>query len=172
MNQRNQPTQPDGNKHLEKITVGWREWVSLPELGIPAIKAKIDTGARTSALHAFEVEPFQEAGVRKVRFAIHPLQRRTDVVIQCVADVVDQRVVSDSGGHRERRYVICTPLRLGSHTWDIEMTLTARDSMRFRMLLGRTAMHGRIMVDPQSSYRTGRAHAQAYLHALKQGENE
>jgi len=150
----------------EKITVGWREWVALPALGIPAIKAKVDTGARTSALHAFELDPFTEDGQRKVRFAIHPLQNRTDIALTCTADIIDRRIVSDSGGHREQRYVIRTPLRMGEHEWDIEITLTDRDTMRFRMLLGRTGMRGRICVDPQASYLTGRTQARTYLRSI------
>lgn len=153
-------------------TVGWREWVAFPRLGIPAIKAKIDTGARTSALHAFELDTFTERGQDRVRFSIHPLQRRTDVVLTCEADVLDQRVVSDSGGHREQRYVIATPVCIGGQTWEIEVTLTDRDSMRFRMLLGRTAMQGRILVNPGASYLTGRDRANAFLQQHKRIKSE
>ncbi len=139
-----------------RISVGWREWLALPELGIPTIKAKIDTGARTSALHSYRVAPFRKRGRDMVRFDIHPLQARTDVTLKCSAELVDRRWVSDSGGHRELRYVISTLLRLGDGEWPIEVTLTNRDPMRFRMLLGRTAMHGRINVIPDASYLLGK----------------
>jgi len=141
------------------VRVGWREWLALPDLGIPAIKAKIDSGARTSALHAFEVSPYQVAGRDHVRFRLHPVQRRTDIVAQCSAEVSDRRWVSDSGGHRELRYVITTTVQIGAYTWPIELTLTDRDPMQFRMLLGRTAMRGRLIIDPKASYLFGkRAH--------------
>ncbi len=136
-------------------TIGWREWVSLPGLGIDRIKAKIDTGARTSAIHAFEVDEFFDAGIKMVRFSIHPIQKRNDIVQTCVAPVVDERMVSDSGGHREKRYVINCPIRLGEHEWPIEITLTNRDTMLFRMLLGRTALAGKFLVQPESSFLFG-----------------
>ena len=146
------------------LTVGWREWVALPELGIPALKAKIDTGARTSALHAFQVDVFRERDRERVRFGVHPLRNRPEVELFCTADVLDRRIVRDSGGHRTKRIVIRTPIRIGDHSWPIEVTLTARDTMLFRMLLGRTAMQQRLLVDPGQSYYTGRALAGAYRH--------
>ncbi|MEO7557816.1 MAG: ATP-dependent zinc protease [Gammaproteobacteria bacterium] len=135
-----------------KPWVGWREWVALPELGITAIKAKIDTGARNSALHAFKLEKFEEDGRLRVRFNVHPLQDRKDKTVECVADVVDERWVSNSGGHRERRLVIRTPVQVGKRSWPIEITLTNRSSMTFRMLMGRTALQGRLLIDPEASY--------------------
>lgn len=140
----------------EKLTVGWREWVSLPDLGLPAIKAKVDTGARTSTLHAFELESFSENGQQRVRFKIHPVQRNNDIVETCVADVVAERVVTDSGGHREQRFVIVSHLGIGPYTWPIEITLTARDNMMFRMLIGRTAINDIARVDPSASYLVGK----------------
>ncbi len=136
---------------MEKITVGWREWLALPDLGIGRIKAKIDTGARTSCLHAYFVEPYKEGGRQMVRFGIHPLQNRTDIELVCQAQVKDVREVTDSGGHREMRYVIETTVCLGEACRTIEMTLTNRDTMKFRMLLGRSALKGMLVV-PDGSY--------------------
>lgn len=139
-------------KKRERLTIGWREWISLPELGLHNIKTKIDTGARTSALHAFALHPFTEDGKDKISFDIHPLQYSTDEVVTCTADIVDRRYVTDSGGHRELRYVISTPVNLGHLTWPIEITLTERDAMQFRMLLGRRAIRKRFAVNPGKSF--------------------
>jgi hypothetical protein len=139
------------------VTLGWREWVSLPGLGIDRIKAKVDTGARTSALHAFQIEEFEQQGQTWVRFKMHPVQRDNETVTECVAQAIDQRVVSDSGGHREKRWVIRSDIVIGPHRWPAEFTLTSRDDMLFRMLLGRTAMKNRVLVDPAKSYLVGKS---------------
>ena len=136
--------------------LGWREWAALPELGIPRIKCKVDTGARSSALHAFYLEPFKSRGKHRIRFGIHPFQRRTDRECICTADVLDQRIVTDSGGHRENRYVIVSTIVVGDEGWPVEITLTDRDTMRFRMLLGRTAIKNKFVVNPASSYLAGK----------------
>jgi hypothetical protein len=143
-------------------TIGWREWLALPELGIPAIKAKIDTGARTSALHTFSLEEFFVGPQRMVRFGIHPLQKRKDIELFCEAPVLERRRVKDSGGHVEKRYVIQTSAVLKNATWPINVTLTNRDAMLFRMLLGRTAIENRFVIDPGRSYTAGRSLARQY----------
>ncbi len=137
-----------------KIVIGWREWVALPELQLPAIKAKVDTGARTSSLHAFDIVPFTERGELKVRFKVHPLTK-SDLVVSCSASVADYRTVSDSGGHREKRYVIVSDLVIGELRFPIEITLANRETMTHRMLFGRSAMK-QFVIEPAHSYLLGR----------------
>ncbi|MBU2887599.1 ATP-dependent zinc protease [Gilvimarinus agarilyticus] len=139
----------------EKQSVGWREWVHLPDLVDCPVKAKIDTGAKTSAIHAFFVEEFSRDGEPWVRFGLHPMQKTLDPEYTCEAKVVETRRVTDSGGHQEERYVIETALRIGGHTLVTEMTLTNRETMLFRMLLGRNSLAGRFVVDPQASFLCG-----------------
>ena len=139
-----------------RTVLGWREWLGFPELGIPQIKAKVDTGARTSCLHAYFVEPFSREEQSWVRFGIHPNQRDTSEEIICEAMVKDQRTVRDSGGHEELRFVIETTVRIGDTHQRIEVTLTDRDSMKFRALLGRTAIRGNYLVDSGRSYLQGK----------------
>ncbi len=139
--------------------LGWREWLALPDLGVPLIKAKVDTGARTSTLHTFYVDPFKSAGKPFARFGVHPLRGRTDIAVHAEAPLIDCRQVTDSGGHRERRFVILTQVAMGGRAWPIELTLTNRETMLFRMLLGRTAMAGRVLVDPDRSFLLGRQSA-------------
>jgi ribosomal protein S6--L-glutamate ligase len=142
--------------------LGWEEWVMLPDLGLDAIKAKVDTGARTSALHAFYVEPFGPARARKVRFGVHPVPRRNDIAIECTARVVDRREVRSSNGEMEERYVIETPIRIGDRQWRIEVTLANRDMMVYRMLLGRQAIPRDGLVRPSASFLQPRLHYKAY----------
>lgn len=150
-------------KHGSAIAVGWREWVTLPDLGVNAIKAKLDTGARTSSLHTFFIEPYSENGKSMVHFGLHPLQRQKDIEIICQAEVLDRRMVLDTGGKRELRYVILTTLTMAGVEWPIEVNLTNREYLRFRLLIGRTAMENRLSIDPGRSYVLGRNLAKSYL---------
>lgn len=136
--------------------VGWREWVSLPELGIDRTKAKIDTGARTSSMHAFDLERFQRDGRQMVRFEAHPIQRDTSVRIPVEAELVDRRSVRSSSGDETVRPVIETDVSLLGQRWPIELTLIRRDMMGFRMLLGRQGLRGRFVVDPGRSFLGGK----------------
>lgn len=134
------------------MIVGWREWIALPGIGIERVKAKIDTGARTSSLHAFGVRLEQRDGLVVASFEVHPEQRSTRGTVRVELPVVEQRFVRSSSGHAERRPVVRTDVRLGATTWPIELTLTRRDAMGFRMLLGREALRGRAVVDPARSF--------------------
>ena len=159
----------------EKRAVGWREWVALPQIGVQRIKAKLDTGARSSALHAFNVKPKQEQGRWFVTFDVHPLQRNDSVIKTCYAEAVDYRWVTNSGGGREKRFVIVTDLMINGGTWPIEVTLTDRDQMGFRMLIGRTAMQGRLTVDPDLSFCLGvpeRARRKKAARVRKEGRKK
>jgi hypothetical protein len=138
----------NNNKTVE---LGWREWISLPDLGVVRLLAKVDTGAKTCALHAFYVEPFDQDGERWVRFGLHPSRMSTQEELHCIARINDHRAVRDSSGNEELRYVIETPITIGAGLFTCEMTLTNRDSMRYRFLLGRNALRGRYTIDPARS---------------------
>ena len=139
-----------------KILIGWKEWCSLPLLKIPAIKAKIDTGAKTSALHAFDIKPVEKHGEEFVSFSIYPLQSNRTVVTKCIAPILDIRTVMSSNGLKEVRYVILTDIQLADSLWPIEITLSNRDPLKFRMLLGREALNGRVLIDPKHALCLGK----------------
>lgn len=136
--------------------LGWREWVTFPELGLPPVKAKVDTGARSSAIHAFDVERFERDGKPWVRFKVHPVQRNEELTVQSEAPLLERRFVRDTSGRRTLRPVIVTHAELLGRRWPIELTLASRDEMGFRMLLGRQAVRRRFLVDPGRSFVGGK----------------
>lgn len=136
---------------MNKFIIGREEWIELPSLGLKAIKAKVDSGAKTSALHAVNISRYKDGDSDWVSFEIHPIQHNRKITRKCTAPVVAHRTIISSNGEREKRYVIRTPIKLGEHAWDVEVTLTNRDSMGCRMLLGREAMHNRLLVDPDKT---------------------
>lgn len=138
-----------------KIIIGWREWACLPDLGVPWIKAKVDTGAKTSAIHAYRITKVMKDGSPWAQFNIHPVQKRKRPEIQCAAPIVDEREVKSSNGQTEVRFVVETTLDLGPFSRNIELTLTNRDELGFRMLIGRQALSGRYVVDSGLSYGLG-----------------
>ena len=134
------------------LHVGWKEWCALPELNVPLIKAKIDTGARTSSLHTLQLDPYKKNNKNYVRFIVDPLQNNPKIYKECHAEIIDFRHIKNSGGHIEERIVIHTPLRMGNQEWPIEITLTNRNSMRFRMLIGRQALKSHLLINPSKAY--------------------
>ena len=140
-----------------KKIISWEEWCALPDLGLPAVKVKVDTGAKTSALHAYDIKRFKEGDQEFVRFKIHPLQKNNKLERSCIAPLVDYRYVTSSNGEREKRYVIQTHVAFQTTRILAELTLTSRHNMAFRMLLGREALRrARFVVDPAKSYLLGK----------------
>ncbi len=155
-------------QHLvSQVIIGFREWVNLPGLELPAIKAKVDTGAKTSSLHAYDIKLVKEKKKTFVLFKVHPLQDEFGIVAECRAPLIDTRIVTDSGGHKEERYVIHTSIVMGRIRKKIELTLTNRESMKYRMLIGREALD-QFYIDPSQSYLLGKTVKQKrYLKDLK-----
>ena len=144
-------------KKFEKLLlIGWREWCALPELNIPAIKAKIDTGARTSALHAFNIQLKTKKSKQIVAFSVFPLQGNTQVVVNCESPLVEERLIMSSNGHREHRYIILTTIKINNQMRAIELSLSNRDPLKFRMLLGREALKDLAAIDVSRSFCQGR----------------
>lgn len=157
MNQKLNPfdgagTAPEKSKTKAFVIIGWRETIALPQLGISKIKAKIDTGARTSALHAFQIRTSDRHGKKIVHFQVHPFQRNFHATVTAEAELLEYREVRNSGGAAQLRPVILTEVQLGTETWKIELTLTNRDVMGFRMLLGRQAVRSKFLIDPGKSF--------------------
>lgn len=152
-----EPPEIDDTEEPSPLPIsGWREWVSLPSLSIRSIKAKIDSGARSSCLHAFDIELVNRDSIEWVRFALHPIQRNDVNVVWCEAPVHDRRFVRSSNGEVSERVVIRTLLRIFGRTWPIDLTLHNRDAMGFRMLIGREAVRARFLIDSGGSYYGGR----------------
>ena len=144
------------NNNDRMPVIGWREWVGLPDLGVKSIKAKVDTGARSSSLHAIDLKQFERDGAQWVTFKIHPNQRKSDATVIAEAKIFEHRRVRSSSGKSTMRPVIVTNVRLLGATWPVELTLANRDEMGFRMLLGREAFRGRFLVDAGKSYYGGK----------------
>ncbi len=143
-------------KDETRRTAGWREWVGLPALGVELIKAKLDSGARTSALHAFGIESYYRDGELRVRFTIHPNQRDDAGEVACDETVADVRTVTNPGGRRQKRFIISTMLAVGGEAWPIDLSLTERNEMGYRLLIGRTAMRHKLLLDPDHSFLLGK----------------
>ena len=137
---------------IVRAMIGWREWAGLPDFDIGQINAKIDTGAKSSAIHAFRIREMMFDGREYAEFYLHPVQRRKRPEILCSAPIVDRRVIRSSNGQEEERYVVATRLRLGGRLWKIDLTLTNRDAMGFRLLIGRDALRRKFLIDPGASY--------------------
>ena len=135
------------------LILGWQEWIALPKLGLPALKAKIDTGAKTSALHTRVVEPYRQRNRDRVRFSVQPSPEHAGLQIEASAEVIDRREVRSSNGDLELRYVIASQLAIGERTWPIEITLANREQMTYRMLIGRQAIPPNVLIDPTASFR-------------------
>lgn len=142
--------------NFPSLIIGWQEWVELPDLDVPAIRAKIDTGARTSSIHAYKIKEFKKNNKDYVRFEVHPVQRNKLVKRVCELPIVDRRVVRSSGGECEERPVVRTNIVLGNETWEIELNLTNRDYMGFRMLLGRQALAKKVLINSGVTYLHGK----------------
>ena len=140
----------------QEFKLGWEEWVSLNELGLPALKVKVDTGAKTSALHAAEIQPFGTQARPQVRFLINPDPENPNLEIVCSAPIIDRRNITSSNGETEQRYVIGSTVEIGGRKWPLELTLTNRENMKFRMLLGRASVAQHFHVDPSGSYLIGK----------------
>ena len=144
------------NSPAEKPTVGWKEIVALPELGLRRIVAKLDSGARSAALHAEDILPYETTMGWRVAFTVHPHRSLEGRGIRCTAPLVDRREVTNSGGEMQERYVISTEILLGDDSWTAEITLTDRTRMRYPMLLGRSTLGDRYLIDPGLSYSLGK----------------
>jgi hypothetical protein len=162
----------DKEVNSESKIIGWREWASLTDLGILAIKGKVDTGAKTSSLHAFDIQVDESSSRPMVSFKVHPIQNDTSFVVHCTAPLVDRRFVTDSGGHKEERFVIRTTLVIAGKKKKIELTLTNRQSMKYRMLIGRAALK-QFYIDPTQSYLCGKTLKQKrFLKEMKTSSSD
>lgn len=157
---------------MTELKIGWKEWVSLPDLRIPGIKAKVDTGARTSALHASHITTFTKPSGRWVRYVVRPLRKHPEIEIQCESKLLDRRDIKSSSGQVESRYVIETSVVLGEARWSATLSLTSRDDMLFRMLLGRTSLPGNAVIYPGEKYLTGKVRLKKCYPELKKGDKK
>jgi hypothetical protein len=140
----------------QPMEIGWREWVALPEFGVGRIKAKIDTGAKTSAIHAYRIQELEQDGASYAEFYLHPMQNRNKPEIFCIAPIVDKRLIKSSNGVAQERLIVRTTLEMGERSWEIDLSLTNRDDMGFRLLIGRDALRKNIVIRPGRSFLTGK----------------